>query len=301
MKNFIKISILFSMVFNQAETSCEIFYPKCSQIWWTYFSEYNYFIQDVVVCSDEKYKDDNKIGEWILCSKDNDKVKYKIDFNDGLKNGFFTEYYDSGEEKLVFEYNNLFIPEEILNRTGITDLESKYVEGKLMLLSGWNEDGDLVIKDGTGIWTGYHTIYPSSKNKNPTISEIGYFTNGRKNGKWTYYRRNGTVYNEKKYKNGELIETVTYFGKTYDIVKECPTPKWKLTDTEVCIEKVLRDDGTLLWEKTWTTNYRHGRWTKYYSSGKKWYEGNYEFGKKVGIWTEWYESGKVKGTEDFTK
>ena len=87
--------------------------------------------------------------------------------------------------------------------------------------------------------------------------------------------------------------TVTYFDKTFEVV-DCPDPKWKLSNNQICVEKIIDKNGNLLWEKSWTTNYRHGRWTKFHGNGKKLYEGLYNTGKKVGDWTEFYENGRIK-------
>ena len=51
----------------------------------------------------------------------------------------------------------------------------------------------------------------------------------------------------------------------------------------------------------WIKNYKEEKLTKYYPSGKKWYQGETLFlDRKDGVWTEWYESGKIKQIETYT-
>ena len=92
-------------------------------------------------------------------------------------------------------------------------------------------------------------------------------------------------------------DTVVYFGKIYQL---CDYEALEVGD-QIGILKEYYEDGEILWEQSWLKgSIRLGLWTKYFRSGKKWYEGHYNEGVKVGDWTEWHPDGRIKQVETYT-
>ena len=98
------------------------------------------------------------------------------------------------------------------------------------------------------------------------IESEGYYKNGSKSGKWTYYFENGSK------------KRVEY----YDL-KGLPNGKWTN----------WYENG----QKWNTVNYNkgevHGRWTYWYRNGNKWHQLLYANGEVNGKWTFWLENGTV--------
>ncbi|MEO7988135.1 MAG: TonB family protein [Chryseolinea sp.] len=131
----------------------------------------------------------------------------------GVKNGLFTQYYDSGQIESEGEFQND-------KRVGIW--KYFYENGNLMQEIIFNEDGFFinsffdqngkkVLENGTGDWQ-----YTYEKYRSPERIIIeGHFANGKKDGDWIGRFESGAkIYEEKfkdgKFKRGTLLQDLTY-------------------------------------------------------------------------------------------
>ena len=94
---------------------------------------------------------------------------------------------------------------------------------------------------------------------------LGMVTNGKINGKWTSWYKNGQKYREEHYKDG---------------IPDGLWTKWY-------------ENGQKSGEKTYKDGER-GYWTEWYQNGQKRFEVTYEDGKPVEVIGPWNEDGSVK-------
>ena len=92
---------------------------------------------------------------------------------------------------------------------------------------------------------------------------LGLVVNGRKEGLWTFWYKNGRKREEGIFKEGK----------------------------EVGVWKRWHDNGKMKSKRTIKFGKGEGLWTWWYYNGKKESKGTFKNGKKEGKWTFWYENG----------
>ena len=99
------------------------------------------------------------------------------------------------------------------------------------------------------------------------ISGEGDFEQGKRQGKWTFYYRNGQIKAKVSYLNGALN-------------LDC---QW------------WRENGLLLQKGTFLSNVQIGFWQRFYDNGQVWDDGHYDnTGKKMGEWNTYDKNGVLK-------
>ena len=168
------------------------------------------------------YYNDNSIKE-VRTYIDGEIEDYKIFYKDGsLQQESIV--IDSLKSKTIFYYENGNIKMEIYTKRSdisIPRKESKvgnyilnYENGNIYLegykegsnyrqINSWNKDGKQTLINGNGFYSRYYDNSESLEGEGPV-------KDGKLDGVWIYYNKNGSLQREETYKDGELIETKEY-------------------------------------------------------------------------------------------
>ena len=122
------------------------------------------------------------------------------------------------------------------------------------------EDGDLLYFKNTKKKVN-GKVYKKINNK---LMIMGLVNNGRRNGVWKMYFKNGEILKE-NYNNGLLDGSISL---TYS-------------------------NGQRKWRISYLNGIKNGLYTFWHKNGKKWKEGNYSKGDSVGEWLFWDEKGMI--------
>ena len=129
----------------------------------------------------------------------------------GHEEGLLTHWYENGQKQTEEYYkqgvlNGSFV---LWYENGQKKIEGEYLDGEYDgLLKFWYESGNkeserlVNSKDTSVVINGWW--------ENGNISTVGQFKNEEKDGVWIYRNRMGKITSEKRYKNGELINTKNY-------------------------------------------------------------------------------------------
>lgn len=211
---------------------------------------HRYYSMDGKVIGSKIYKNGVIVGEGI--------------YDDyGLKQGYWKEYYDSGELKAEGTYKNYVkIGEwEYYHKNGKLEQTGKYINGKPDGEWLWYyESGNLLRKENfyAGIEQGYYTEYSDSG----TVITEGNYIEGEKDGKWFYQM-------------GDYREQGNYINGMRD-------GHWKA---------YYNHNNRVYFEGRFTNDQPDGVHTFYYDTGRVKEQGKYIFGKKEGEWVKYSEDG----------
>ncbi len=209
------------------------------------------------------YKDSEEEGKWVSYFI-NGNVSQVDTFQNGFVVGGYEEYYHNGDLKETGSYDGKG------NRTGISRF---YNENGVLYLTEKYENNAFVesvnySKDGKELWkyrkkeglTVYKTFYPDGK-----LMLKGDMRNGKKDGEWTRYYKNGVVKQLLHYTNGYLNgDFVEYF-----------------TNGQVQDSMVFKD-GVL-----------NGPYTSYNKAGVHLLKGYYRTGNQNQEWDYYYNDGSL--------
>ncbi len=181
----------------------------------------------------------------------------------GLRQGLWKEYYDTGELRSEGHYKNSIM-------TGTWNFY--FTDKKVEITGKYNSKGQ---KTGSWIW-----YYPNRQelmvenwakgeldgeyfeyDENGTVITSGTYYMGAEDGDW-YYNNNGTI--EK--------------GAYYEGLR---TGDWKM----------WYPNGNLMYEATYDQDLYDGKYTAYWDNGKVKLEGKYEIGTRIGSWVRYDEEG----------
>lgn len=130
----------------------------------------------------------NGNGVFKLYTEDGQLIEIG-NIEDGLRNGYWSTYYDNGNKK--------------------EDLE--YVNGTAQILSFWNLNGEQTVFNGRGTILYF---YPESE----SIFETGEVEDGLREGIWnTYYQETNAVYQTVNYEKGELNGNYTVYYESGNV------------------------------------------------------------------------------------
>ena len=120
---------------------------------------------------------------------------------------------------------------------------------------------DLVKRDG---------VYYKKFSEVPCTGKVtgiakGSFKNGKKEGKWVQYSKNGQLNFKGNYKNGKVEGAWVYY--------------W--------------DNGQLSAKGNYKNGKREGEWVNYYDNGQLQFKGNFKNWKKEGAWVGYGKDGTV--------
>ena len=134
-------------------------------------------------------------------------------------------------------------------------------------LSSWGESmDDLVLRDGLFYKRSSDTPFTGELDDQRTRGSI---ENGKQEGSWIVYWKNGELSSKGHYKNGKHEESWVYHY----------------------------DDGRLWSEEYWENAKQEGSWVTYWGNGQLRSKGNYKNGKQDGPWVSYWKDGEISEWE----
>lgn len=181
----------------------------------------------------------------------------------GLRQGLWKEYYQTGELRSKGKYKN---------SNPIGEWKFYFQDFTLEITGAYGKKGR---KQGEWVW-----FYPGGD----TMSVANY-DEGELDGRFVEYDENGTALTEGNYvagleeglwmyRNGNAVEKGKYEGGKQDGV-------WK----------TVLDNGKTLTEITYRDGRRHGRYAAYWENGRVKKTGKYVDGLQDGVWMQYDEEG----------
>jgi len=128
--------------------------------------------------SEENFKDGKKDGKWSSCYYENGQKHEEWTYKKGVLDGLYVIWYKNGQKQYQVEY-----------------IDGKEIDS----FDTWNEDGEIMVKNGTGLNIWFH--------ENGQKSVKTTFINGKKDGPSTQWYENGQKKYEGTYKDGNQINT----------------------------------------------------------------------------------------------
>lgn len=201
------------------------------------------------------YDKGKKIGKWQYFEFPRKYLKInKIEnYKNNKRNGYTIDYYYEEDKKYIAYktwYKDDIIIGDVLqfNAKGQIIEKTPYKKGK---------------KEG---------IYKEFRYEDDTqyISYTGKYIDGKKEGKWKHFNKNGTVERIAFYKN----------GKKEGVWKE------------------YYDNGAIESEEEYANDKKDGEWTKYYKNGSLRSKEIYSNNEEIGNWISYYRSGNIENTID---
>jgi len=214
---------------------------------------------------------------------DNGELKTKKSFNNGVKIGLWTTWFNNGKKKE----------------------EGKWKNNQYMLLNRWNKNGKFLVKDGKGGWVSKNE---DGSKKHKQMYEDGvltvdlsymqeYFDNGQlkseksyqndsPDGDWYTWHRNGQKQEQGLWKNDEYF-LINRWSSTGKFLVENGDGGW--------VSRVA--DGRKKWKKMYKDGQLAGKWTYKYTeheNGQIKSEVSYKNGIRDGAWIVWHENGQKK-------
>ena len=187
-----------------------------------------------------------KIAKWLEYWTGSSKLKEEGNYSNGKRNGLFKIYNRKGQLARIETYKNGILQEESADQ--ILDVQKK------------------IDKDGK-------------------IKSIGSFSNGKKQGIFREYGKQGKILSSIVYENdvkvGEGI--INGIGKYQG--------SWKM----------YYSTGELKAEGEYLEGYKNGKWRYYFLTGELEQEGSYKKNMVSGAWTWYFKNGAVKREEYYRK
>ncbi|HLG36239.1 MAG TPA: toxin-antitoxin system YwqK family antitoxin [Bacteroidia bacterium] len=218
----------------------------------------------------------------------NGKLQKQVNFINGIESGLAKEFSADGLIVTLTTYRNGYIvKEEKINRTD-----------------------RFGMKQGT-----WKELY-----ENDSPKSEGFFRDGKRDGFFKEYDRNGRVVKKEEYRNDILMQTVQVEQEKYDVkkiyyhdgtVKSIGTykkglpegvfreydSKGNLTDTAS-----IYTDGRLSRQgKLDDQGREQGVWKEFFEDGKVKSEGSYKEGKREGLWSFFYNNQQTEQAGEYVK
>lgn len=227
----------------------------------------------------DNFKDDIKHG-WSKRFYPDSTLKRKVKYVDGKKDGFEKKYDKKGNIITLKEYDRGFL----LNREFINRRDKK---GRKQ-----------------GEWK---TFY-----ENGNIKTSGSYVNGKKDGIFKKYDKDGGLLNIEKYKlgrkikddkevaeyeikrnfydNGQVKTKATYLNDKMDGVRREYDKEGNITQSYVMDQGNVREKGGIVDN----SGLKQGKWEEYYKSGQLRAKGKYVDGVKTGEWIYYFRNGEIE-------
>jgi len=268
---------------------------------------------------------------WLFYSEDG-KLILKINYKEGLKNGYRYTYNQNEIVKEYFENDVKQGLSYILDTSGGVKMEIPFENGlENGIAREFNKDGNIIqlIKYKKGYVVSRERINRYDADKKPQgkwkwfyedgiLKMEGNFNHGLKNGYFKEYDRKGNLVSVSKYVNGEKEHKVEEISKL-DVKTDYWSngkPKIVATYKNGVPEGVRREynekgkieksyifhNGKMVAEGIFTDAGLHeGTWKEYYEDGSLKSEGDYENDKKTGLWKYYYPNGQIEETGTYDK
>ncbi len=236
------------------------------------------------------------------------KLYSNINYKNGIKHGFYFEYYPNGKvsKEIVYSHGNINEKGYEYAKDGRIITLLKYRNNILVNKFRINRmDTENRMQN---IWIEFY--------KSKTIRIKGYYLDNLKHGYFKYYDENENLINIEKYEHGKLLvknkEDIdikiekTYYknrklkkyssfkgGKLEGIQREYTEEGKVMLSSVYKAGKILEQGGIIN-----SLGKKDGKWVYYYSDGKIRKTGNYRDGLKQGEWIYYYSNGNIeqKGT-----
>ena len=258
-------------------------------------------------------KKGNKEGKWITFYPDGKKY-IEENYKDGLLDGYYKEYDQVGNLKVVLFYKDGKLVDLSAKNDSIStpvDIRNKYDDNGNLIESG-------AYRNGVPI--GIHRKY----DKNGKIVHAWIYDNtgkvtaegiitekGEKEGMWKFYYENGAVRAEGKYLHNQRTGPWKFYGRdgkleqtgTYRRGKAEGTWRWYFDNSALRREEEFFNgkedghyveydrEGNVIAEGNYIEGEKDGMWK--ISVGDQIQEGKYIVGLRDGIWKYYYPNGKL--------
>jgi len=264
------------------------------------------FNKDSIITKEEFFNNDTI--ELIREFYENGKIKLKLPFENGLKNGLYFEYDTLGIEKTWCKYKKGKAQKISINRFNsqgkrsgkwiefdneIIRTETNYFNGlKNGIEKIFDKKGNLkkILKYSNGIIIKdvKELVLIEIKNEFSTdgnISKSGsYNENGKPHGIHRVFDENGNVKSSNVFNNGVLTAS--------GVVKK--------TGKKDGLWVLYYESGEILGKGLYENGCKFGHWIYYYENGLVESEGNYNaYGKEDGIWKEYSNTGSIREEVNF--
>ncbi|MCA1761462.1 MAG: toxin-antitoxin system YwqK family antitoxin [Cryomorphaceae bacterium] len=271
-------------------------------------STWNFYNESGLKTSEINYKKGNKHGSVITYQNG---VKYEVSqFENDVKVGTSKIYFPTGELKKTIPYENGKENGKGFEyeRDGriITLLE--YEDGFLRKADRVNRFDDRNKKRGT--WIDFHP--------NGQLALEGYYMNGKKNGIFKKFDRDGNLISLEKYRDGELVvdseeSVILDLRSTY-----YPNGKVKSTGGYVDgvkegVHRLYDEDGSISTAITYEKGQKtgegivdkkgdlEGEWKLYYPTGELMAEGTFKNSSREGDWIFYFRNGNVESRGKYSE
>lgn len=229
------------------------------------------------------YYINGKINGESLAYYNSGSIWYKRNFNDGVEIGLGYYYYDNGNiMEMSRKYNGLPDSLYILyykDNANVIKNKCYYKQGKLNgPFMGYYPDGSLMntslyVNDSVvGTYTEYYPQKQDISPIKPMILEEGKYKNGKKDGIWNTYYKDGSLYVTGRYEHGK---------------KE---GEWK----------VFFENGATKQTSFYTNNIEDGEFVQYHPDGKTIkMKGKIIQGRREGKFYSYFPEGKINSEVEY--
>lgn len=254
-----------------------------------------------------------KNGYW-KAFYDNFELKWEQYYRHGLREGYYKEYDEKGNLKVIKKYVN-DVEQIVESETKPLQMQHEYypngrIKREASFRGGkregtwreFDENGNVISSqiyqngrlvqsgvmdtDGTrrGEWV---ELYPDS-----TLRAQGLYLNGKRSGTWKFYYPGEVLEQEGEYRNGQLEGTWIWYYPNGKIQKQedfmAGVPEGRYVEYD--------EKGNVIASGSYFEGMKSGKWKE--QSGDVLSEGEYRNDRQVGEWTSYYSNGKMafKGT-----
>jgi antitoxin component YwqK of YwqJK toxin-antitoxin module len=143
----------------------------------------------------------------------NGKLSERYTLVEGKFHGKYTSFYENGNLRAEGQYeNNIMVGEwKYYYEDGEMLSRQKFEKGKLIFLEAWDEESNLIVKDGTGTFI---LNYPDGSKMSSTS-----YKNCKKNGAWISWYENGVKANESHFIEGEPTGIWSYWDEKGNLIE----------------------------------------------------------------------------------
>ena len=250
--------------YNNGNMSTKATYAKGDPI-----GNFKKFYLDGTLSMEGSVAEGKRSGTWKEYYN-NGKLKAAYNYNANEIEGEYKEYYDNGKVMYQTNYvkNKLEGKYEDFDTDGKLYSESMYEKGRLRDMKFYDKDGKIISNSTSRNGSGNFTYFDPEGNK----TSEGYFTKeGMRNGKSTFYYRNGKVKSTAEYKEGLLQgEKISYY-----------------VNGALAAKNLYKDDE------------QNGYQITYYMNSNKKHEGELQNGYRVGLHIDYDILGNVYSKTDY--
>ena len=287
--------------------------------------------------SEGKWSNNKLDSIWIFYDQVGDTIE-KINYYIGKKNGYHYRYFKTDEYKNIILSKDLYVNGKRNDKSYIYYKNRKikkvipYLKdkkqgvgfeydkrGNIITITRYRNNEIIVQEninrsnskgDKEGVWKEFYN--------NGTLKEEKTYLNGKLNGYFKIYNKEGRLLDAIKYNNGEVdlnsndFETNIEIKEEYDenenlifqgsYKKEIPIGAHRYFNSKGNVTKSKTYDilGNLVAEGIVLVNGKEdGEWIYYYKKGKKQATGKFKKGKKQGKWTYYYSNGRIQQTGSY--